>query len=386
MSLRWGYSRSMRAFACPHCGWKLTFENSLCLGCRSPLGFSLGERALVVIGSPEVVAAEAGNGGVVPADKYRLCANLHTANCNWLVAAAPGDNGVLCESCRLTRTRPADGDTDGLAAYGEAEAAKRRLVLELAELGLPITDRRSDPERGLAFDLLSSAADAVVTGHLNGVITVDLAEAHDVHRERLRIEMAEPYRTLLGHFRHEIGHYYFSVLVDDAAMDRFRELFGDPFADYQQALDRHYRDGAPTGWTRNYVSSYATMHAAEDWAETFAHYLHIRDTLDTAAAYGFAPAGAALDRPQLGRAGFDRIIELWLPLSWSLNMINRSMGHHDLYPFVLAQPVLEKMRFIHDLCARRPAEAEVLPIESAEPAPAAAARSRRIRWRRRTTA
>jgi hypothetical protein len=375
----------MRAFACPHCGWKLTFENSLCLGCHSPLGFSLAERALVVIGGPEVVAAEAGSGGVVPADRYRLCDNLHIANCNWLVAAAPGADGpVLCESCRLTRTRPAD--SEDLSAFADAEAAKRRLVLELAELGLPIVDRSADPERGLAFDLLSSAADPVVTGHLNGVITVDLAEAHDVHRERLRIEMAEPYRTLLGHFRHEIGHYYFSVLVDDAALDRFRELFGDPFADYQAALDRHYSEGAPAGWPDRHVSSYATMHPAEDWAETFAHYLHIRDTLDTAAAYGFAPAGAALDRPQLGRAGFDRIIELWLPLSWSLNMINRSMGHHDLYPFVLADPVLDKMRFIHDLCTHRPTEPEPVPVGAPldTPPPAAPAdRARRLRWRRR---
>ncbi|MCX4093728.1 zinc-binding metallopeptidase family protein [Nocardia sp. alder85J] len=374
----------MRAFTCPHCGWNLTFENSVCLGCHSPLGFSLAERTLVVIGGPEVMAAEAESGGVVPADKYRLCDNLHIANCNWLVAAESGDGSpALCESCRLTRTRP--NEADDLSSFADAEAAKRRLILELTELGLPIVGRWADPERGLAFDLLSSAADQVVTGHLNGVITVDLAEAHDVHRERLRVEMAEPYRTLLGHFRHEIGHYYFSVLVDDGALDRFRELFGDPFADYQQALDRHYSEGAPAGWTDHYVSSYATMHAAEDWAETFAHYLHIRDTLDTAAAYGFAPAGAALDRPQLGRAGFDRIIELWLPLSWSLNMINRSMGHHDLYPFVLADAVLDKMRFIHDLCARRPAEPEAVAEPVAPPQPAdPGVRPRRSRWRRRS--
>ncbi|MFC9994754.1 putative zinc-binding metallopeptidase [Nocardia sp. NPDC127526] len=323
----------MRDFNCPQCGQRLAFENSLCLGCGSPLGFSLDERAIVVVGAGS-----------------RLCDNQHVAQCNWLVSSNCGP--TLCASCRLTRTRPSDSDSASLPAYGEAEAAKRRLVLELAELGLPLVGRETDPEHGLAFDLLSSAERAVTTGHENGVVTLDLAEGDDVHREQLRVEMDEPYRTLLGHFRHEIGHYYFPVLVTAAAdLNRFRELFGDPDTDYQKALDRHYAEGAPPDWESAYVSSYATMHPAEDWAETFAHYLHIRDTLDTAAAVGFAPSGATLDRPQSGPAAFGRIIDLWLPLAWALNMVNRSMGHHDLYPFVLADPVLDKMRFIHDLCA-----------------------------------
>ncbi|WP_329414321.1 putative zinc-binding metallopeptidase [Nocardia vinacea] len=372
----------MRDFTCPNCGQQLAFENSVCLSCSSPLGFSLADRALVVIGDPPGDAAVDRSKGVVDRYRFRLCDNLHVAECNWLVPvpgtavsagaivppptgtsedawqitvsawAADGNAGPrLCESCRLTRTRPNDLDAAGLQAFAEAEAAKRRLLMELVELGLPIVGRDRNPQTGLAFDLLSSATDRVVTGHKNGVITVDLAEANDPHREQLRIEMDEPYRTLLGHFRHEIGHYYFSVLVaDDNAAQRFRNLFGDPDADYQAALDRRYSEGAPAGWETDFVSSYATMHAAEDWAETFAHYLHIRDTLDTAAAFGFAPAGATLDRPQIGRAGFDRIIDLWLPLAWSLNMVNRSMGHDDLYPFVLPDPVLEKMRLVHDLC------------------------------------
>ena len=176
-----------------------------------------------------------------------------------------------------------------------------------------------------------------------------LAEGDDVHREQMRVELAEPYRTVLGHFRHEIGHYYYFRLVAPVAeyVEQFKELFGDADADYQEALDRHYNDGPPADWRDDYVSSYATMHPAEDWAETFAHYLHIRDTLDTAAAFSFAPAGATYERRVLGPSGFATITDMWLPLAWGLNMVNRSMGKEDLYPFVLTPSVLEKMRFAH---------------------------------------
>jgi hypothetical protein len=339
--------RTMRDFVCPNCGQRLAFENSVCLGCDSAIGFDPVTREFAVIGD---------DGVTVEAPPRRMCADLNVAACNWL-APAEGE-AALCRSCSLTRTRPADGDS-AMPAFAEAEAAKRRLVVELIELGLPITDRTADPERGLTFDLLSSQSETVMTGHDDGVITLDLAEGDDVHREQLRISMAEPYRTLLGHFRHEIGHYYFMVLAESGdARARFVTLFGDPDADYQAALDRHYSRGAPEGWESAFVSAYATMHPAEDWAETFAHYLHIRDTLDTAAAFGFVPAGAGATQPLRGDVGFTRMIELWLPLAWSLNMLNRSMGHKDLYPFVLAPAVLDKMRLVHELVTASDARPE----------------------------
>jgi hypothetical protein len=333
----------MRDFTCPNCGQRLAFENSLCLNCGSRLGFSLEDMALLVIAPEE----ESEHAGAVDERRYQLCANLNLAKCNWLVEKAPVRR--LCTSCALTRTRPNDADAKALPAFAAAEKAKRRMIVELHELKLPIVGRDADPDYGLAFDLLSSEFEKVFTGHANGVITLDLAEGDDVHREQLRVAMDEPYRTLLGHFRHEIGHYYFYRLVSPSPdyLARFNELFGDPDLDYQAALDRHYAEGAPKGWEADYVSSYATMHPAEDWAETFAHYLHIRDTLDTAAAFGFAPAGATFERKVLGPSGFDTIIDLWLPLAWSLNMVNRSMGRQDLYPFVLPPPVLEKMRLVH---------------------------------------
>ena len=333
----------MRDFTCPNCGQRLTFENSLCLSCRSRLGFSLQDMALLVIAPPE----DSEPTGMVPASEYELCANRHLAECNWLVrkdASTP-----LCASCVLTRTRPQDDDEAGLVAFAAAEHAKRRFVAEAYALKLPIAGRDEDPETGLAFDLLSSTHQPVITGHASGLITLDLAEGDDVHREQVRASMDEPYRTLLGHFRHESGHYYFYRLVSEspAHLERFTELFGDPDTDYQAALKRHYDEGPPAQWQRDYVSSYATMHPAEDWAETFAHYLHIRATLDTAAAFSFAPASATFEQKLLGPSAFDTLIDTWLPLAWALNMVNRSMGKDDLYPFVLPPAVLEKMRFVH---------------------------------------
>ncbi len=342
----------MRDFNCPNCGQRLSFENSVCLYCKSALGFSLDDMALLVIAPP----AESEHRGAVDESHYQLCANLHLAACNWLVEKSP--IAKRCVSCELTRTRPNDTNTVAMGRFASAEKAKRRLIAELHELKLPIIGRDEDPEYGLAFDLLSSQIEKVLTGHENGVITMDLAEGDDVHRERLRISMDEPYRTLLGHFRHEIGHYYFYRLVGTSAeyWRRFNELFGDPNADYQAALDRHYSQDAPDGWQRDYVSSYATMHPAEDWAETFAHYLHIRDTLDTAAAFGMVPSGATFERKVLGPSGFDTMIEMWLPLAWALNMVNRSMGKDDLYPFVLPPAVLEKIGFVHTVIAEITAE------------------------------
>ncbi len=318
----------------------------MCLNCGSAVGYDLPLKEFRRLDDDGSVST--------PDGTLRICANLVVATCNWLAPVGPDGRAGLCRSCLLTRTRPGDDDVLALGNFAAAESAKRRLVVELDELGLPIVGRDVDPNTGLCFDLLSSEHAPVITGHADGVVTLDLAEGDDVHREQLRVSMSEPYRTLLGHFRHETGHYYFSVLAEKGpARKDFESLFGDPDLDYQAALDRHYSQGAPPGWEEQYVSSYATMHPAEDWAETFAHYLHIRDTLDTAAAFAMAPAGATLDRPMSGPAGFERIIELWVPLTWALNMVNRSMGHPDLYPFVLPPAVLDKMTLVHSLVTGR---------------------------------
>jgi hypothetical protein len=320
----------MRSFSCPTCAHLVFFENFSCLNCGTELGYARADRTLVAVGA----AAR--------------CANAGIAHCNWL--ADPG--APLCGCCALTRTRPADPDRAGMAAFARVEAAKRRLVHQLDGLGLP-TD-------GVLFDLLSSAEQPVITGHADGVVTIDLAEGDDPHREALRVQLAEPYRTLLGHLRHETGHWYWTLLVEPDPVP-FRALFGDERADYAAALERHYGGTPPAGWEETAVSTYATAHPWEDWAETFAHYLHIRDTLQTAGAFGLVVGGpdAVTETPlaaaptEADPTSFAEVVDTWLPLTYALNAVNRSMGKDDLYPFYLSALVLEKLRFVHDAVVDR---------------------------------
>ena len=331
---------TVRPFACGTCGSLVFFENDRCVTCGSPLAFDRDAAELVVL----------------PAGAAR-CANHVIADCNWL--ADPTTPDGLCGSCALTRTRPNDADKAAMAAFAATESAKRRLVFQLDHLTLPTTPRWADPERGLAFDLLSSAAAPVTTGHADGVITVDLAEGSDPHREALRVELAEPYRTLLGHLRHEIGHWYWTVLVDGTPfLDRFRDLFGDERVDYAAALQAHYGHPDDGGWSEDHVSRYAAAHPWEDWAETFAHYLHIRDTMQTAEAWGMHIDGPRLDLDVAWNAQldvdpaetadtFDELARAWVAFTFAINAVNRSMGHDALYPFALPPAVLEKLRLVH---------------------------------------
>ncbi|HEX5858284.1 MAG TPA: putative zinc-binding metallopeptidase, partial [Microbacterium sp.] len=269
-----------------------------------------------------------------------------------------------CFSCRLTRTSPASDDTIALEKLAKTEQAKRRLLLQLGDLGLPIRPWYLS-RGGLGFDLLSSLSSGkrVVIGHANGIITLDLAESLDDRREALRVKLGEPYRTMLGHLRHEVGHYYQNVLVtDDATWARCRELFGDERASYRDALKRHYATCAPSGWHTSFISEYATMHPWEDFAETFAHYLHITGTLATAAAVGIhldasvtnlrdtdvVPLQSYADRP------VQQLLGDWDWMSQGFNRINRAMGFGDLYPFELVGPVRHKLSFMHDIVTKAP--------------------------------
>jgi hypothetical protein len=300
------------------------FENSVCLRCGTELGFDPGVLDLV---------------RVDPAAHAR-CNNRRAVGCNWLVPASR--DGDRCLSCALTRTRPSEDDGDGLRAWADVESAKHRLVHQLLDLGLPMD--------GLAFDLLSSRFGPVTTGHADGIITLDLAEADDARREQRRSELGEPYRTVLGHLRHEVGHYYWMVLVEQGGhVEAFRERFGDERDDYQACLDRHYTAGPADGWQRHFVSAYATAHPWEDFAETWAHWLHMVDGLETAREHGLAAvATGPADPDHAGDADVvDAMVRAWAPLADILNELGRGLGHPPAFPFEYGPVVIEKLAFVH---------------------------------------
>ena len=241
------------------------------------------------------------------------------------------------------------------------------MIYTLLGLGLEPRPKAVEPQTGLAFEFLEDStqgdASRVLTGHDNGVITVNIAEADDVEREKQRTMQHEPYRTLLGHFRHEIGHYYWDRLIPETEhLTQFRELFGDERADYQQALQKHYNDGPPPNWEQGYISAYATMHPWEDWAESWAHLLHMVDALETASAAGLSLKPKRSDEPSMRpppdplhtrHERFDQMVDAWFPLTYVLNNLNRGLGLPDSYPFVLSAPVIAKLRFIHQVVTER---------------------------------
>jgi hypothetical protein len=357
----------MNVFHCDHCGQLVFFENIQCVNCGHPLAFlpDLG-----VVGSLEQSTDGFWKSPLPRAEgkRYRLCANYTKENvCNWSVPQT--DDHELCRSCRLTAVVPNLSKPENKAAWFKMESAKRRLVYSLLKLKLPLLSKIDDPEHGLSYEFKADSdqpdGTKVLTGHANGVITINVAEADAAEREKRRVELHEPYRTLLGHVRHEVGHYYWDRLIANTRLEAFRELFGDERQDYAAALQKHYKEGPPEDWQESYVSSYCTAHPWEDWAETWAHYLHMVDALETAAACGLSLKPSRKDEPALAPRGrkskntpFDRLIDDWFPLTYVLNNLNRGLGLADAYPFILSNPAIEKLRFVHetivDSAARQP--------------------------------
>jgi hypothetical protein len=292
--------------------------------------------------------------------QLQYCANYELNICNWLVDNATA--GALCEACALNNVTPDSTDPDLLAEWRRLENAKHFLVYALRRLGLPLTSRMAGKRTPLEFDFLSEDDDGkrAMTGHSSGLITINTDEADPIHRETTRIQMRERYRTLIGHFRHEVGHYYWDVLVasNPNTLDAFRELFGDDRENYQEALQHHYKNGPPTDWRDRYISKYASTHAWEDWAETWAHYLHLLDMLETAHSFGVKISPPLAPDAMMGmEATFDpyqepdmaRIIATCIPLTFAANMLNRGMGRKDLYPFVINEAARKKLAFVHEV-------------------------------------
>jgi hypothetical protein len=346
----------MKLFVCDHCGNTIYFENALCERCGHQLGYLPEHNALVSL----VEDGGLWSSPAFPDDSYVFCENAHHGACNWLIRAAPGGD-IYCAACRHNDTIPAIADQRNLLRWQIIERAKKRLIYSLLRLQLPLETRNENPAHGLSFRFLADlpvGPGPVLTGHESGIITIALAEADDAEREARRARMGEPYRTLLGHFRHEIGHHYWDLLVDGRpAQDRFRALFGDERADYGLALQTYYASGALAGWPQTHISAYATAHPWEDFAETFAHYLHIIDTVEMASAFGVrarpgtddASLAVQVDFDPYGQPNLQVIIDHWVPLASMLNNLNRAMGQPDAYPFILTPSVIDKLSFVHEL-------------------------------------
>jgi hypothetical protein len=348
-------ARPTRAFSC-RCGNPVFFNNSRCLPCNSALGY-LPDEGKVVTLDP---GPRAGTWTVEGRDEVlAFCVNYHSpAGCNWLTNA--DTPSPFCISCRLNRTIPNLSEPDNASYWAELEAAKRRMVSQLISFTLPVRSKWEDPEGGAFFDFLRSppGGPQVMTGHASGIITVNVEEADDARREQIRHAMHEPYRTLLGHFRHEIGHYYWNRLIWGATwLEPCRKLFGDERASYSEALKRNYEQGPPPDWPLSYISAYATMHPWEDWAETWAHFMHIMDCVETAMSFGLSaddtecaivPFGKdalyAPDDPDADH--FLRMLNGWTEVTIVLNELSRAMGEPDVYPFVLSKTAVAKLQFV----------------------------------------
>lgn len=364
----------MKTFLCG-CdqGATLFFDSVSCTVCGRMVGFRpdrLEISAFDLLEAPNLWAAVGTDPGT-----YRQCSNYHDHQvCNWMVAV--DDPNALCRACRLNAMIPNLGPSQHLQYWAKLEAAKRRALYTVLALHLPVVGKQEDPQMGLQFRFMTDkhsdseftvpllGQGPVYTGHDQGDITINVAEADDVARTRARISLGEKYRTLLGHFRHEIGHYFWYLLVAPHAqrLDQFRNLFGDENSDYRQALDRHYQNGSPPDWQQSFISAYATMHPWEDWAETWAHYLHMIDTLETAQNFDVHLLGAAIPSaplPQAVRATQDQakaafsdpvlLLTDWMRLAVGMNALNRSMGLQDAYPFVLTDTVRQKLQYVHQV-------------------------------------
>ena len=346
----------MKTFYCDHCGSLVFFENVQCLKCDHALGFLpdvLDLSALETAGENQWRALTATANDRV----YRRCQNgSENEVCNWLVPV--DDTDPFCVACRLNDFIPNLSIPENLERWHKMELAKRRLIYTLLHLGLPLGGKKGRPALQFNFLADTPGGPRVLTGHKNGLITLNISEADDSEREKRRTSFHEPYRTPLGHFRHEVGHYYWDLLIPETSrLQRFRELFGDETQDYSAALKSYYERGAPADWQKHHVSAYASAHPWEDWAETWAHYLHMMDTIETAGSFGMTlrpkhPAAQTMtsDPKPVAEASdsFNSVLKNWMPLTYALNSLNRGMGLPDLYPFVLSAQAIDKMRFIHE--------------------------------------
>ena len=256
----------------------------------------------------------------------------------------------VCRWCQFTSVTPPLDQTESIRRWAVAEAAKRRLLSQLDDLQFPpfVDDLQTTHPLTFEFKEDTVGKDGnpikVTTGHQNGVITINLAEADSVHRERLRVQLGEPQRTMIGHMRHEVGHYIDWALASRVAADQYHGLFGDPEStDYCEAMKRHYQRGPLANWADHHVSAYATMHPWEDFAETVNAYLDILAIATTANDIG----GRKLDLS--ANADAENLVKSVLEIVVEVSEYNFDLGLSSLLPERLPPAVIAKLAYIHSL-------------------------------------
>ena len=330
------------------------FENTLCERCGSTVAFFPRNNALITL-------KESNGANIsIKGESHQYCENRKHGVCNWLIEK---ESDTYCLACSLNQTIPNLNNPSNHTAWKKLEVAKHRLIYALLRLSLPI-EVKEDPESslGLAFEFLSPEEapdeEPVMTGHADGTITLNINEANNAERERLRAQLGEPYRTLIGHMRHEIGHYYWQRLIVNhkGNLDKFRSYFGDERQDYGKALESYYQNDPNQNWNNQFLSTYASSHPWEDWAETWAHYFHIMDTVETAHWFGMRISPKVSNDQSVSvdefcepyaESEFEKILQSCLPLTFAVNSLNRGMGQPDIYPFILNDAVVNKFNFVH---------------------------------------
>lgn len=276
-----------------------------------------------------------------------FCANRERIGCNWI---AP-EQGAFCRSCAMTALAPDPSIPEAIPNWAQTEAAKR---WALDNLGRWHWFRPEDPGAPPVFHLLAEGPTPVPMGHAQGVVTISVAEVDPILVTTRREALQEPYRTMIGHMRHEISHMlWWRLSLREDFLDAFRATFGDERIDYPAALQYHYENGPPAEWRQHYLTSYASAHPHEDWAETAAHLLHLTDIADSFVATGLSsPQIPGPDWDPYSEPDASRLIQIAGALTVGVNHVNRSMGLSDLYPFVLSEHARHKLAFVHDWLRR----------------------------------
>jgi hypothetical protein len=348
----------MKIYSCSRCHNTLYFENSVCLYCGSPVGFDSIALDFITLQSGDFHRFFDIQ---KPASAYTFCANAAHGTCNWLITLS--QNAKFCLACALNKTIPDLSVPGNLTKWKRIEVAKHRLVYSLLRLRLPFSEVKTDLNKPIAFEFMAdfSPNKRVMTGYKYGNISLNINEADEAERIRHKLDLGESYRTLLGHLRHESGHYFWEQLISNGSfIDQFRDLFGDERLDYETALKAYYQNGLVPNWQNNFISPYATAHPLEDWAETWSHYMLLMDTLETSYSFHMSTQPEGSDDKQdhlipissdpYAVSVFQEIFDSWLRLTFAINSLNRSMGYDDFYPFVVSPAVVLKLGFIHEVC------------------------------------